>query len=386
MKGVITIAGSLAQKPLQGGHTWVLLQYLLGFRRLGWQVLFIDELAPEMCIDNRGAPCPVEQSLNLRFFRSVMERFGFQDDWCLIFNGGEKVFGQSRPRVLERVADSAFLLNVMGYLDDEEILGKAGRLVFLDIDPGFGQMWAELGLDNVFAGHDDHVTIGERIGAPDCSIPTCCLDWITTPQPVVLEHWPARIDESARRMTSVASWRGAYGPLTFRGRRYGLRVHEFRKFMDLPRRTGQPFELALDIHPSDSADRKALEECGWDIVDPVRAAGDPWSYRKYIQDSSAELMIAKNMYVESRSGWFSDRSICYLASGKPVLAQDTSLAGLLPTGKGLLLFQTLDEAVEGAEALQKDYAHHARGARAVAEECFDSDKILGRLLEKLGVA
>jgi len=385
MKGSITLAGSLAQKPLQGGHTWVLLQYLLGFRRLGWKVLFLDELTPEMCIDSRGARCPPEQSLNVRVFRSVMERFGFQDDSCLVFNGGEKFFGLSRRKVLKRVGESAFLLNIMGYLGNEEILGKAGRLVFLDIDPGFGQMWAELGLDDLLIGYDDHVTIGERIGMPRCGVPTCGLSWITTPQPVVLEQWPARIDDSARYMTSIMSWRGAYGPLTFRGRSYGLRVHEFRKFIDLPRRTGQKFQLAMDIHPNDSEDLLALKNHRWEIVDPVLVAGNPWSYRTFIQNSASELLIAKNMYVESQSGWFSDRSICYLASGKPVLAQNTGLEGLVPAGEGLLLFDTPEEAADGIEALQIDYIHHARGARAIAEECFDSDKVLGRLLEKLGV-
>jgi len=385
MKGAVTIAGSLAQKPMQGGHTWVLLQYLLGFRRLGWNVLFLDELAPEMCIDDRGKPCQPEKSLNLKVFRSVMEHFGFQDDCCLIYNGGEKYFGRSQAQIIQQVSESAFVLNVMGYLDNENILDKASRLVFLDIDPGFGQMWAELGLGNVFAGHDDYVTIGERIGTKGCRIPTCGLKWITTPQPVVLEHWPARIGQFTQPISSIVSWRGAYGPLTFRNRSYGLRVHEFRKFLDLPGRTGQPFQLALHIHPDDSADLQALKRHGWNILDPVQVAGDPYSYRIFIQNSAAEFMIAKNIYVESRSGWFSDRSICYLASGKPVLAQDTSLNGLLPVGEGLLLFENLEEAVEGVEALRMDYVRHARAARAVAEECFDSDKVLDRLLKKLGV-
>jgi hypothetical protein len=385
MKGAITVAGSLAQKPLQGGHSWVLLQYLLGFRRLGWKVLFLDDLTPEMCFDGRARPCPPEQSLNLQVFRSMMDRFGLQDDCSLIFNGGEKFFGRSRKHVLEHVRDSAFLLNVMGYLTNEEILGQAARLVFLDIDPGFGQMWERLGLGNLFEGHDDHVTIGERIGTGDCRIPTCGLSWITTPQPVVLSQWPARIDESCRQMTSIISWRGAYGPVAYQGRSYGLRAHEFRKFIDLPRRTRQKFRLALKIHPNDSADLKALEEHRWEIVDPSRVAGDPWAYRKFIQNSASELMVAKNMYVDTQSGWFSDRSICYLASGKPVLAQNTGLDGLLPVGEGLLLFRTLDEAVEGVKALQSDYVRHARSARAIAEECFDSDKVLAGLLGKLGV-
>jgi hypothetical protein len=272
----------------------------------------------------------------------------------------------------------------MGFLTDEDVLAAAPRRVFLDTDPGFGQMWRELGQADVFAGHDAHATIGENIGHPECEIPTCGLDWITTRQPIVLAEWPA----TPRRrdvFTTVASWRGAYDPVEYRGKRYGLRCHEFRRFFELPRLTGQEFELALDIHPADHEDREALERNGWRLVDPRAVAGDPWSYRRYIQDSMAEICVAKNMYVETKSGWFSDRSICYLASGKPVLHQDTGLRHLYPTGEGLILFSTLEEAAAGVEAIRSDYERHSRAARAIAEEYFDSDKVLGKLLEKLGL-
>src|SRR5207302_86937 len=182
----ILVAGSLAQKPRHGGHTWVLLQYLLGFKRLGWHILFLDQLEPEMCRDASGQHCPLDQSLNLRYFLEVMSRFGLAEDFALICDHGRRFIGLPRHKVIERSTNAAFLLNVMGYLTDEEILDIVCRRVFIDIDPGFGQMWRELRLADPFHGHDAFVTIGENIGRPECTIPTCGLTWITTGQPVVL--------------------------------------------------------------------------------------------------------------------------------------------------------------------------------------------------------
>lgn len=363
-----------------------MLQYLLGFRRLGWDVLFLDRLEPEMCVDAAGQPCQFEKSSNLRYFLKVMEDFGLRNDFALIYDRGERFVGLSRERILERTRTSVLLLNVMGFLHDTKILNCAPRRVFLDIDPGFGQMWHALGLADPFRGHDDHVTIGENVGRPGCEIPTCGIDWITTPQPVVLDHWQPNGGIDSELFTSVASWRGPFGPLEYGGRTYGLRVHEFRKFAQLPRLSGRSFELALDIHPAEVNDLALLEDNGWSLVDPGLVAGDPWAYREYIRGSMAEFMVAKNMYVQANSGWLSDRSLCYLASGKPVLAQNTGFTEFYPTGEGLLSFRTLEEASSGADEISRNTAHHARAARALAENYFDSDKVLGRLLAKLGVA
>jgi len=381
----IVVAGALAQKAGQGGHTWVFLQYLLGFRRLGFDVLFLDRLEPEMCVDGRGRPCDVERSVNLRYLLDVMRSFGLERSFALFYDRGQRVFGLSGSAAREQLRSSLFLFNVMGYLDDAELLAAAPRRVFLDIDPGFGQMWQALGLHETFRDHDDHVTIAERIGKPDCELPTCGIAWITTPQPVVLDYWTDQPDNGST-FTSVASWRGPYEPLEYGGKTYGLRVHEFRKFMSLPRLTGRPFEVALDIHPDEERDLALLAENGWTLVDPNLVAGDPLAYQRYIQRSGAEFSVAKGMYVESRGGWFSDRSICYLASGKPVLAQDTGLEHLYPTGEGLLLFASLDEAAAGVEEIFANYERHSRAARALAEAHFDSDQVLIELLAKLGVA
>jgi len=368
----VVIAGCVAQKPRHGGHTWQFLQYLLGFRSLGWEVLLVDAM-------DEGHPAD-----GARFLRDLMARVGLPDRWALACGDG-RWLGRSREDVLAAVARSALLVNVMGYLRDEQILDAARLRVFLDTDPGFGQMWAELGLHDAFEGHDAFVTIGERIGRADCTIPTGARDWITTPQPVALEAWPVSPTDGGA-FTGVASWRGAYAPIDFEGVGYGLRVHEFRRLADLPRRTSLPFELALDIHPDETNDLELLANGGWKLVDPRVAAGDPWTYRSYVQGSRAEFAVAKGMYVQSRSGWFSERSMCYLASGKPVVAQDTGFTELLDTGEGLLAFRDLDGAVDCVEEVWRSPRRHARAARALAERHFAASQVLPRLLDRLGVA
>jgi hypothetical protein len=386
MSETVVIAGSMAQKPGQGGATWVLLQYVLGFKRLGWEVLFLDRLEPGMCFTATRQPSPLEQSFNLQYFLNVMERFGLNRSFALAYNRGEQWIGLSRPHVLERVRNCRFFLNVMGYFEDQEILGCASTRVLLDIDPGFGQMWHEMGLADLFDHHDRYVTIGENIGSPDCSIPTCGLTWITTRQPIVLDYWTKQPQNGSHRFSSVASWRGAYGPLEYRGKKYGLRVHEFRKFAQLPRLSGCPFELALEIHPTEVNDIHLLTTNGWSLVDPKIAVSDPWKYQAYIQKAGGEFMVAKNMYVDTHSGWFSDRSICYLASGKPVLAQDTGIKQIYSSGKGLVIFTTLEEALAGVKEISGNYVVHSKAARELAEEYFDSKRVLSALVAKLDVS
>ena len=386
MKSIV-IAGALAQRPGRGGHTWVFLQYLLGFRKLGYDVLFLDRLEPETCVDATGTPAAIERSWNVRYVRDVMDQFGLADSYAVLCQGSDADVGLSRAKVLERVRSSDALINIMGFLHDEELLAAAGRRVFLDIDPGFPQMWRELGLHDAFKGHDAFVTIAANIGSPTCTIPTCGLNWITTLQPVVLDAWPSSNggDATSSCITTVASWRGAYGPVEYSGKTYGLRPREFRKFSALPRLTSDRFQLALDIHPADTEDIELLRSEGWSLVDPGRVAHSPQRYAQYIRGSAAELVVAKGMYVQSRCGWVSDRSICYLASGKPVLAQDTGLAGVLPTTEGLLTFDTVEEAAEADRAIRRDRARHSTAARHIAEAYFDSSVVLGSLARKLGV-
>ena len=370
----VVVGASLAQRPGYGGHAWALLNYLLGFRQLGHDVLFLDRLTTEM------APTPAARERCVAWLVAVMEEAGLQGSFCLQME--EETIGLSRRAALERVKDAELLLNVMGFVEDEELLAAASRRVFLDIDPGFGQMWRELGWHDAFAGHDAFVTVGEKIGDPDCLIPTCGLEWVTTPHPVPLERWPRAA--GGEKITSVGSWRGPYDPVEYEGRRFGLRAHELRKLIELPGLVDAELELALEIEQGDEADLRALRENGWDLADPTAVAGDPASYRRYIQGSLAELMVAKGMYVETRSGWFSERSIAYLASGKPVVALDTGFAERYPTGEGLIAFSDVEGARDGIEAIRGNWELHSRAAREIAEEHFEAKKVLGRLLEEVG--
>jgi hypothetical protein len=382
MKETIVIAGSLAQKPWHGGHTWVFLQYILGFKKLGWNVLFLDRLEPQMCIDDQGLRCPLEKSANLEYFARVMRDFDLTDASALLYDK-DQVVGMARESLLQRIDGAAVLLNVMGFIRDEDILSRVQKRVFIDIDPGFGQMWQELGLCEMFTDHDSYVTIGENIGKDGCTVPTCGVKWIPSRQPVQLDYWKPNSNGHRRTFTTIASWRGTYGPIQFRGQTFGLRVHEFRKIVSLPRSTGGQFEIALDIDSADRADKLLLESNSWTLIAPRSISSDPRQYQRFIQDSGAEFMVAKNIYVETRGGWFSDRSSCYLASGKPVLAQDTGLSSLYPIGQGLLTFESLDEAIANVREISHNYDAHARAARAIAVEYFDSNKVLRSLLDKV---
>jgi hypothetical protein len=383
LKDTIVVAGSVAQRPGNGGHTWVFLQYLLGLRKLGWDVLFLDRLEPGMCVDAQGRPSDVERSVNIAYLDRVLDEFGLGDRYAVFHEGG--TVGLSRAHVLEKAARAPLVLNVNGFFDDEEVLDAAGLRVYFDIDPGFAHMWRALGLHDAFRGHDAYVTVGESVGRPDSTIPTDGIDWITTPQPVVLEEWPAQ-PGPGRGFTSVGSWRGPFAPIEYEGATYGLRVHEFRRFAELPRHVTEPLEVALDIDDADAADVELLRAGGWELRDPREIASDPWRYRAYLRDSSAELMVAKNIYVRGRSGWFSDRSICYLASGRPVLAQETGWSDHHPAGEGLLAFSSVEDAIDGIERISADYGRHSRAARDLAEAHFESSRVIGGLLTKLGIA
>ena len=253
--------------------------------------------------------------------------------------------------------------------------------------PLSGQRFLEFAgtLGTRLAGHDYYFTFGANIGLTGCPIPTNGLEWRPTRPPVVLSEWPLVANGDRDRLTTVASWRGGYGCLEVDGRSYGQKAHEFRKLAGLPGQVPQRLEIALDIHPGDAADAELLLGHGWTLADPREVAGDPDSFRSYVQGAGGEVSAAQGLYVETGSGWFSDRTVRYLASGKPALVQDTGFAPLLPVGEGLVPFRTLDEAAAGARRIDRDYALHVEAARAIAERFFDSDVVLGHLLDEVGL-
>ncbi|MBS1843448.1 MAG: hypothetical protein JST53_03430 [Actinobacteria bacterium] len=366
MMPTIAIAGSIAQRPRRPGHAWALLAYPLGFRELGYEVVFVDRL------DAGG---------DAGWFAQAMAVAGLEGRWALL-RGDEEPLGLSRAALRRELEGAELLLNINGFLEDRDLLGAARRRVYLDLDPGFGQIWAAQGLADTFAGHDDFVTVGTNVGGPGCTVPTVGREWIPTLPPVPLGRWPAV--DGGRGYTSVGSWRGPFGPLEHEGVTLGLRVHEFRRFASLPRRVEGRFEVALDIDAADVADRVRLERGGWRVVDPLGTLGDFDSYGRYLRRSAAEIAVAKHLYVATKGGWFSDRSAAYLASGKPVVAQDTGFGAALPTGAGLLTFADPDGAVVAVEEVAARPREHARAARRLAEEHLDARLVLGRLLDRLG--
>lgn len=383
MRTPLPLAASIAQRPGYGGHACAFLQFAWGLEALGFAPLFIDRLDAEMTVDVDGNHSPQAHEAAVRWFCDVMAAAGLEGSYCLLLDEGETV-GWSRSEARAAIAAAPALIDVMGFLGDEELLAAAGLRVFLDVDPGFPHIWKDLGLADAFDGYDRFVTVGGNIGAEDCLIPSCGRDWVTIRPPVDLDRWQAVTGPNEPTFRTVGSWRGPYAPVEFGGRVLGLRAHEFRKFFDLPQRVPARFEVALDLDGADAPDREKLERSGWRLLDPRSAASSLGAYKEFIQASSAEIGIAKNIYVETNSGWFSDRSACFLASGKPVLAQDTGFSRDLPVGEGLLAFSSLDEAVASAEEIIGNQRRHGGAAREVAEEHFDSRKVIGGLLEAVG--
>lgn len=383
----IIVSGALANKHGNGGEAWVRLSYVLGLRQLGFDVFFVEQIDRASCVDATGAATSFDESVNLAFFRSVAERFGLVGSSALVYDDGAHVHGSAMAELID-VADAAdLLINVTGHLTLESLMRRIGRKAYIDIDPGYTQFWHDQGQAGArLAGHDLYFTIGENIGTAASSIPTSGIEWRRTRPPVVLEQWPVSAEGMSDRFTTVASWRGPYGRVEYGGKSFGLKAHEFRKIVELPGRTPQTFEIALAIHPADEKDLTMLHGCGWQITDPSAVASDPDAFRQYVQSSGGEFSVAQGIYVDTWSGWFSDRTVRYLASGKPALVQDTGFGRIYPTGEGLVPFRTLNEAVSGAESIARDYEGHCQAARAVAESYFDSNKVLGQFVEEAGIA
>lgn len=378
----IVVGGMIGAVPGQGGATWAVLQYLLGFKRLGHDVYFVEALDGESL---QPGGTSIEESANARYCHQVMHEHGLDHSWALMLRGTRETAGLS-SRSLARIGrEASVLVNISGTLADEELFAQVPTRVYLDVDPGFTQLWDAHGIDMGLSGHTHFVTVGQSIGTPDCRVPTGGRSWSTTWPPVVLEWWPVGAPISRNAFTTIANWR-AYGSIEHEGVHYGQKVHSLRRFITLPIRTRARFLLALAIDEAETADLAALKANGWQRVDPAQVAGSPSTYRRFIQGSMAEFGIAKDGYVRSRSGWFSDRSACYLAAGRPVLAQGTGFSQHLPTGAGLLAFEVAEEVLDGVDAIRADYGYHAAAARELAEEHFDSDKVLRRLLDEVGAA
>lgn len=363
----IVVAGMLAGVPRQGGATWAALQWILGLLRLGHQVVVIEE------VDGERFTGAVSR------FSALVDTFGLDPYAALVHRGTGETAGTARGELLRACAGADLLLNISGTLTDPDLLAAVRQRVFVDLDPAFTQLWHTQGVDMGLDRHERFVTIGRGLGEPASRVPDCGRSWVTTPQPIVLEHWPFADVPTSRALTTVGHWR-AYGSIHHDGVHYGQKAHALRPLFDLPQRVDASFEPAFAVHPDEREDLAALERHGWRLTDPDVVAGTPEDYRRFVQSSWAELGIAKQGYVAARCGWFSDRSLCYLASGRPVIAHDTGFGDWLATGEGVFAFTTAQDVAQAVEALRADYPRHRRAARALAVDVFDSDRVLRELL------
>jgi hypothetical protein len=364
--------------PEFAGSTWVRLQYMLGLQKLGVEAFWVDRLK---LID----PLKHHHTLDylVRRFDRMASDFGFQDRYSIVYNGGERHFGMDERQLTELIEEADLLINVSGHLSPDSPLMNVPRRAYLDVDPGFTQIWAhenDMGIEL----HNFFFTVGQNVGGPGFTIPTRGVDWQPILPPVVLEEWPACIGDHYQRFSTVADWRGSQRAI-FEGKNYGSKRDEFVRILRLPVETKQRMELALCLGPGDHEDLGLLHLHNWCIRDSAWYTSDPHSYREFIQNSRAEFSVAKSGYVRSSSGWVSDRTACYLASGKPVVAQSTGFDWPTCSGKGVVTFRTLEEAVEAIENVNQDYPAHCRAARQIAEERFDSDKVLGFILDRVGL-
>jgi hypothetical protein len=374
----ILLAGMVAGDPWQGGAAWAVLQYFLGLRRLGHDVFLVDPLEGESHQPEAGTLSKSDSAGTFRSLKLPGHRA------TLLVTETEETVGAPYRALVEFAREAGLLINISGMLADERLVEPIPVRAFLDLDPGFNQVWQETGEDIGLSAHNRFVTVGQAIGTTSCPVPTCGVSWIPTLPPVLLDRWPIASGPPRRdAFTSVGHWR-SYGPIEHAGIRYGQRAHSLRALISLPRRSGARFELALGIHPGETDDLKALNANGWELLDPRRVAATPEAYAGFIRDSKAELGVAKSGYVASRCGWFSDRSACYLASGRPVIGQDTGFGDYLPVGEGLLAFSSVEEAAAAVEEVERDWPAHSRAARALAVEHLDSDRVLGGLIDRLG--
>jgi hypothetical protein len=372
---IAIVAGALANKPGSGGEAWVRLSWVLGLRRLGFDVFFAERLV-------------ADDEVGRRYFEEVAADFGLAERSGLIGPQGEALVGMSEAAMAEVAAEAEVVFNVSGHLDGGAILSGPRRRVYVDLDPGFTQAWhADPSIPFQVGGHDSYVTVGLNVGRNGNPVPRGGIEWIPTLPPVVLDEWPSvPAPEASFRFTTVATWRSPYGQVQVGDRLAGLKHHEFRRFLELPEQVPEAtFELALNIHRGDDADREALLARGWKLVAPLEVAATPHGFRAYLQSSSAEFSVAQGVYVEGRTGWFSDRTAAYLACGRPAAIQETGIAGRLPVGEGLLTFSTVEEAARCARRLAAAPEAHATAARQIAERHLDSDRVLGGLLEAIGV-
>ena len=366
----ILFAGIIARYPF-GGVTWCSLMYLLGLRALGHEVFYIEDTG-ECVYDPVQNTRATDPSYGTAYIHDALEPFGLGDRWAFV-NYDTTYHGRSREEVARYAAGADLFINLSGgswFWRDE--YAHIPRKVFIDSDPAFTQLAiakAEPWYVQFFQRFDHLFTFGSNIGTPASAVPVGPFTWHKTWQPITMDDWRPAV-APRDRFTTVMTWQiESFADVG------GNKDQEFVRFIELPSKTPQKFELAIN------GPQTLLREHGWETVDAMHVSRTPWGYRDFIHGSKAEFGVAKHTYVSTRSGWFSDRTACYLASGRPALVQDTGWTAHLPSGDGLLAFSTMDEAIAGVERINRDYDRHASRAHQIAREHFDAAVVLPRLLE-----
>lgn len=377
MSGKAILTTAFARYPQKAsGVTWAFLQWALGFRSLGWDTWLVEELPASACVDAAGRPATPDRSINTLRWREAIAEFGWSGRATLFSEGGKEEWDALR----DYARDADLILNISGLCRRRELLALPRRRIYLDLDPAFTSIWVrEYGCDLGLNGHDLFLTVGLGMNGPGVRAPDIGVPWFPTLPPVALDYWTG-IPGSGAAWTTVTHWR-AYPEVRWKGWSFTNKAPEWEKFVDLPRLVGVPFRIASDLEEEDVSER--LRSAGWELVPSAGITNDWKAYRSFLSGSRGEFSVAKGGYRISRCGWFSDRSACYLALGRPVVLQETGWGSRLLPRHGLHSFSSVDEAARAIETVEAHYAEEAEGARSFAEEALDARKVIGRLLEHL---
>jgi hypothetical protein len=385
-KGRIIVFGILFWYPL-AGVTYQFLHFLIGLRRLGYDPFYIEDSGRWIYDPKLNDQSP-DASGNIAAVVPALEAHGFGDRWAFRGNYPDgKCYGMSEEKILRLYREADAFLNVTGSQELRPEHLACPRRIYVETDPVVSQIKVAQGEPETIAAlaaHDTHFSYGGNFGAPDCRVPLQRFNWLPTRQPVLLDLWqnPAPPPADAA-FNTIATWKNKGRDIVFEGETYTWSKDlEFMKIVDLPRRTTAPFELAVRV---DAPTERLLRENRWRLADPVDLSSNMETYRRYICESRGEFTVAKDQNVRLRSGWFSDRSACYLAAGRPVINQDTGFGSYLPTGRGLFAFRSMDDILAAVDAIESDYAGNCEAAREIAAECFAAEKVLGDLMEGAGL-
>ena len=384
-KGRVIVFGIAFWYPL-AGVTFQFLHYLLGLRRLGYDVYYVED-SGRWVYDPRINDLSPHASGNVDAVAPVLEAHGFAGHWAFRGNYPDgRCYGMEEEAILGLYRDADVMLNVTGGQEMREEHLVCPRRIYVESDPFASQVRVAQGDEATIAAldaHDTHFSFGENIGHEGCAVPVGRYDWLPTRQPVSMDLWETDPAPPGAAYTTVTTWHNRGKGVVHEGETYHwTKDREFELFLDLPRRRPARFELAVS---ADDDARTRLADHGWHQVDSVHVSGDIGRYRSYIAGSRAEFTVARDQYVRPRTGWFSDRSACYLAAGRPVVTQETGFSRVLPTGEGLFAFATMDDVLGAVDAIEGDYRRHSRCAREIAAEYFSAEQVLTGLMDRAGL-